>query len=90
MKETILIIDGDTVAYRIAAVVEKKSVIVTHKATGRAKEFDTVTDFKVFLKEQGREFIASSYNIVHIQTPEDVSHCLFGVKRQIKKMESSL
>lgn len=86
--KTILITDGDVVGYRIAAAVEKRTVVVTHKATGRAKEFDTRTEFKSFLKEQGREFVAGSYDIVDIQTPEDVSHCLFSVKRTIQKMES--
>jgi hypothetical protein len=87
MKETVLLSDGDIIAYRTAAAIEKRTVVVTHKATGRAKEFDTRREFKVFLKEQGREFVASSYDIVDIQTPEDASHCMYTIKRIVRKME---
>jgi hypothetical protein len=88
MNDTFLLTDADVLAYRMSAAVEKRSVIVTHKASGRQKEFDKLTDFKKFLKEQGREFVKDSYDIVNVQSPEDLANCLHIIRSVIKKLET--
>ena len=86
---TILLVDGDVVAYRMAAAVEKRSVVVTHKASDTSKEFANRTEFKAFLKAAKREFVADAYDIVDVQTPEDASHCMFNIKKTLSYIESA-
>ena len=40
-----LLIDSDFVCFEAASLAEKRSVVVTHKQSGRQKEFDTRTEF---------------------------------------------
>lgn len=45
MTKLTSIIDLDYVKYASASVGEKRSIIVTHKSSGRQKEFSTRTEF---------------------------------------------
>lgn len=67
--KTILIIDGDLVAYVNSAAVEKRKVEVTHKPSGRVKEFGTRTDFKESLNKKNFEFKPDDYEYRDIQIP---------------------
>lgn len=87
-KETVLLTDGDIVAYRMAAAIEKRSIVVTHKASKRTKEFENVTALKTFLKQSGKEFVKDAYDIVTVQEPDDAFKCFYTIKKHINKFES--
>lgn len=40
------VIDADTIKYRAAKVGDRESILVTHKTSGRTKEFKTITEFR--------------------------------------------
>lgn len=86
MSKTILLIDGDVIAYRAAAAAETRSVEVIHKSSGRSKIFKTRTAFKTFLSEKNFTYVPEDYEFVDIQSEEDVSHPLHTVKLQINAM----
>ena len=67
--KTILIVDGDLVAYLNAAAIEKRKVKVTHKPSGRMKEFGTRTEFKDSLKKKDFVFKPDDYEYEDIQIP---------------------
>ena len=81
-------VDGDLIAYRCAAAAEKRTVDVTHIPSGKSKEFKTRTEFKKFLKEQGREFEEDKYSFKDIQTPESFVVLKKSIDAIIKKIKS--
>lgn len=81
-----LIIDGDLLAYRFAAAVEKRTVIVKHLGSGKEKEYKTRTEFKEFLKKAGKEFDDEKYSFTDVQTPEDISHAANLVKKMMNRL----
>jgi hypothetical protein len=90
------IIDLDYVKYSAASVGEKRSIIVTHKASGREKEFDTRTSFYGRDKaksggwlgelntKRDSPFSVDEFSIVDVQTPEPVEHVLQIAKTQVE------
>lgn len=68
-NETVLIIDGDLIAYRNAAAFEKRKVKVTHVPSGRTKEFGTRTEFKESLTKKNFTFVPEDYSYEDIQIP---------------------
>jgi hypothetical protein len=90
------IIDLDYVKYSAASVGEKRSIIVTHKSSGREKEFSTRTEFygRDKIKSGGwlgelnakREspFSVDEFDIIDVQTPEPVDHVLQIAKTQVE------
>jgi 5'-3' exonuclease len=87
-KQRVLIIDGDLVAYRSAAAIEKRTIIAKHLASGRTKDFNTRTELKELLKSKGMEYNKDDYEITDIQTPEDISHALYIIKNLVKSLEN--
>lgn len=90
MEKTILLLDGDILAYRAAAVIEKRTVLVTDLATNEENEYNTRTEFKNLLKKDGIEFDKERFLIRDKQTPQPVHHAFKVIKGQISKMESDL
>lgn len=88
MKETVLLIDGDVIAYRAAAVCEKRTVVVKHNKSGAEKVFNTRREFKAYLKERNWEHRIDEYSFTDVQTPDDISNCLHSIKTTIGKLES--
>jgi hypothetical protein len=86
----VLIIDGDLVAYRSAAAVEKRTIIAKHIKSGRTKEFNTRTELKELCKSKDIEYNKEDYEITDVQTPEDISHALYIVKNLVKKLSEEL
>lgn len=90
------IIDLDYVKYSAASVGEKRSIIVTHKPSGREKEFATRTEFYGRDKaksggwlgevnsKRDSPFELSEFSIVDLQTPEPVEHVLQIAKTQVE------
>lgn len=91
MNETILIVDGDSVAFRAAAVCEARTVNVTHNLTGKSKIFKTRTEFKNRLTEKhGNLDNIKDYSFVDVQTPEPVANALQAAKSIMTKIFTSI
>lgn len=91
------IIDLDLYKYHASAAGEKRSVLVTHKATGRSIEVDTRTDFYGdWRKKQGGKlaeinksrdspFTWDEFEYEDIQRPEPVANVLHTAKLMVEK-----
>ena len=88
-KQRILIIDGDLVAYRSAAAIEKRTIIAEHIKSSRTKSFNTRTELKDLLKSKGLVYNKDDYKITDVQTPEDISFALHIVKNLVKQLEAT-
>lgn len=96
MSKITSIIDLDYVKYSAASVGEKRSIVVTHKPSGRDKEFSTRTEFYGRDKaksggwlgevnsKRDSPFDVSEFSIVDVQTPEPVEHVLQIAKTQVE------
>ena len=79
MTEVVVaVIDADVIAYKAAAANEKRTIVATHVASGRKKEFKNRTEFKGFL--DGTKFGLEDFVLQDIQTPESLSFALHTVK----------
>lgn len=90
MSKTIAIYDSDAIAYRAAAVIDKRSVNVKHLPSGRTKVFKTRTEFKDTLVLKQKEFIKEDYEFTDLVQAGELSHCLAIMKNQIEKINSDL
>jgi hypothetical protein len=81
MSEPLVVIDGDLLAFKCAAVTEKRSVIATHKETLDKVEFDTATVFKEWA---GAE--ADKYDLEAIRTPEPIAHTISAIKMKLSSI----
>ena len=61
MNKKVLILDGDSIAYRCAAAGEQRSIEVTHKPTGIKKSFKHRTEFKKSMEERCKEITDDFY-----------------------------
>lgn len=85
-NKTVLLIDGDIIAYRMAAGGEARSVDVTHLPTGKQKNFNTRTEFKNMLKEKNIEYDETKYAFTDKQEPVD----FMQVKKSIRRIVTDL
>ena len=91
MKETILLVDADTVAFRAAAVCEKREIAVERVRDGKSKVFKTRTEFKAYLTEQyGSSEMLNEYLIKDLQTPEPVANALQAAKSIMTKIFTAI
>jgi len=77
MTKTILIIDGDVLAFRCAAANETRSIRVTNKLTGQVTGHAHRTAFKEHIKGT---FELDEFDIEDVQTCEDISHAYHALK----------
>lgn len=89
--------DLDSVKYAVAGVGEKRSIIVTHKTTGRTKEFNTRTEFwgrdrkhsggwlAEINKSRESPFLPEEFEIVDVQTPEPIENVLHTAKLTVER-----
>lgn len=82
MQTDLVVIDGDLVAYRAAAANEKRSIIATHKPTGRKKKFDNRTELKEYISDKNFEML--DFEIEDVQEAEDIRFALHSIKTTIK------
>lgn len=95
-KNTMAYVDADMFKYSIASVGEKRSITVTHNASGNQMDFDTRTDFwgrgkkkdGGWLGERNKErdspFTADEFTIEDIQTITDpIENILHSAKMQV-------
>ena len=84
---TVLIIDADTVAFRIASASDKKSIVVkdlkTNSLVGR---FKNRTDFR----KKFPKYIMSDVIIEDIIDTEPVSFCLSTLKKKINSLKTTV
>lgn len=86
MSKTIVVIDGDIVAFRCAAANEKRSIKATHKTTGQ----EIVCAHRTAFKEQIRDvFQPEEFDIIDVQTAEDISHAIHGMKTTVAALKKS-
>lgn len=91
MSETILLVDADTVAFRAAAVCEKREIVVERIRDGKSRVFKTRTDFKEYLTNQyGSSEMFNEYLIKDLQTPEPVANALQAAKSIMTKIFTSI
>ena len=89
MKDTILLVHADIIAYRISAVSEERSILVTHKRTGDQKEFKTRTEFKKLLKSKDKIHNLSNYHIEDVQKAGPVENCIHSINSILHKLETN-
>lgn len=90
MNKRIVLIDGDILAFRASAAIEKRKVEVTHNKTGKVKVFDTRTKFKEFLSSKGLEYEQSDYSFKDTQEAEDPVNAFSIMKNQVKNIVDEL
>jgi len=81
MTDKLIVIDGDLLAFKCAAVTEKRSVIAKHKETLDELEFDTATKFKEWA---GNE--QDLYELTPIRTPEPIAHTISAMKLMLNNL----
>lgn len=86
-KETVLLIDGDIVAYRMAAAADTRSVLIKHSPTGKSMQFKNRTEFKNRLKEKGTLDQLLDYSIEDQIEPGEISYCMYNIKHKIKFLQ---
>ena len=89
MSKRILILDGESIAYKCAAANEKRSILVTHKPSGKQQEFKHRTEFKAVMKQKNKE-ITADYEVEDVQTPAALEDCLRTIKQHITRIEEGL
>jgi len=89
LSRTIVIFDGDTLAYRASAAIETRSIEVTHQPTGKSKVFKNRTNFKDHMKVSEKD-ITHEYLIEEKQESEPIENCLHILKSQIKNITEDL
>ena len=105
MTKIIAHIDGDMLKWTIGAACEDRHIVVTHKETGRTKNFPTRTEFSgrgnhisgwlgVLNKERvvsGKTpFSTDDFTIKDIQVAQPIQNCLHSVKVYIESIKNKL
>lgn len=85
----ILILDGDSIAYRCAAAGEKRFIKVTHQPTGKEKIFKHRTEFKESMKQRDKE-ITLDFVVEDCQEPEPIAYVLNTIKNHISRIEKEV
>lgn len=85
MSKRILILDGDSIAYRCSAAGEQRFIKVIHSPTGKEKVFKHRTEFKQSMQEKGKE-ITEDYVIEDCQEPEPIAYVLNTIKNHIERI----
>lgn len=85
---TTLILDGDSIAYRCAAAVEERGILVKHKPSGKSMEFKTRTEFKDHMANRNKT-ITEDYEIEDTQDPGSVSIVLRTMRQHIEKVANA-
>ena len=76
--------DADTIAYACAAACSKEVCLVTHKQSGRKKEFENFDTFHDFLLEdpKGRKFNINDFNVPL------VGFALSNIRKKVESIEN--
>lgn len=77
-KDIIAVIDGDEIAYQIAAACETRSIKATNSLNKESSSFKHRTELKKFL--HGLEVPEGFYDIEDVQVADELSNALHSVK----------
>lgn len=78
--DTVVIIDGDVLCYKVASSSEKSFIMVKNKL-GKEKKFKNKTEFKKWCEDRGKDF--NDYTWVDGKDVESLEYCLGTLKRAI-------
>lgn len=85
MQKRVLILDGDSIAFRCSAAGEQRSVLVKHQPTGIEKSFKHRTAFKRHMLGRNK-VVTADYSVVDVQEPEPISFVLSTIKNHIARI----
>jgi hypothetical protein len=85
MTKRILILDGDSIAYRCSAAGEQRGISVLHEPTGIVKVFKHRTAFKELMQSKNKE-ITEDYVVTDTQEPEPLEYVLSTIKKHITRI----
>lgn len=77
----LVVADGDIIAYRCAAAIEKNTVEATHKETLQVVTFDTATAFKEWARDD-----KDNWTLEPKKEAEDISHAIHAMKGTIDRI----
>lgn len=86
-RETVLLLDGDIVSFRMAAAADERNILVKHNPTGKSKQFKNRTEFKDRLKEKNTIDQLADYSIEDQIIPGEISYCMYNIKHKIKALK---
>lgn len=81
MSDVVLVLDGDEIAFQIAAACEQRGILVTNKTNESQHGFKTRTQLKEFL--HGLEVPEDFYSIEDTQIAEDERNAFATVKAKL-------
>lgn len=84
-KQIIAVIDGDEIAYRIAAACEKRTINVINKSNGKSAKFNNRTELKNILA--GLEVPEGHFDISDHQEADKIENALHSVKVSISNIK---
>ena len=90
MTKRINIIDADTLCVSSAAQVQKNTLEVIHKATGKSKEFKNITELKSVMKAKGTLDQLDTLEIKTKVEVEPVEFALSSVKRKLERINDAI
>lgn len=76
-KEIIAVLDGDEIAFQIAAACEKRSIKATNTTNQESAQFKHRTEMKKFLS--GLEVPEDFYSVEDVQEPDELANALHSV-----------
>lgn len=83
---SVLIVDADTVVFRIASASDKKTIIA-ESPKGAKRSFKNRTEFKKFLTKNSALHRLNDYKITDHIEAEPLSFCLKTLKRKIENLK---
>jgi hypothetical protein len=86
MSKRILLLDLDTPIFASSAVSETKSVLVTHRPTGKQKVFKNRKEFKELLKQKEKLDKLSEYSIEDKQEAQPIENACHTLKMMIGRV----
>lgn len=81
-KDKVLIIDGDILTYKVAAIGDIRCCKVTKD--GKSKEFKNKTEFKKLCETKGWDY--ATFEVEDILKPEPIEYCLGTLKAAINNI----
>lgn len=85
-NDIVVVVDGDEVAYMIAAACETRGVIIKNTSTGAESEFRNKTQFLKLLK--GMEYPDDLFSITETQVAEPAKNAFSTIKKRIESIKN--
>ena len=82
-KDRVVIVDADALVYRISAMCDTRSILVSRG--GKTKEFKTRTEFKKYCADKGLDY--NTFTIEDKIVAEPIENCLSTIKRIINNLK---